>query len=124
MKNFEGQLEIQGLSNNDEQINNLIGEADLIVNTTPVGMNIEANQEDIFPYGKNFWQPLNSKTIIYDLIYNPSPTELLKFCEKRGCMTINGLQMLVAQGVKSLSFWTDGLEVPFEIMHDALKKYL
>ena len=35
-----------------------------------------------------------------------------------------GLEMLVAQGIGSLSFWTDGLEVPFHIMNDALKKYL
>ena len=39
-------------------------------------------------------------------------------------MTIDGLDMLVAQGLKSLSFWTGGLEVPFHIMNDALKKYL
>jgi len=39
-------------------------------------------------------------------------------------MTIDGLQMLIAQGLKSLSFWTNGLEVPFHIMNDALKNYL
>ena len=39
-------------------------------------------------------------------------------------MTIDGLEMLVAQGIKSLSFWTDGLEVPFHIMNDPLKEYL
>jgi len=37
---------------------------------------------------------------------------------------IDGLQMLVAQGLKSLSFWTNGLDVPFHIMNDALKNYL
>ena len=62
--------------------------------------------------------------IIYDLIYNPAPTSLLKFSAKKGCMTIDGLQMLIAQGLKSLSFWTNGLEVPFHIMNDALKNYL
>jgi len=38
-------------------------------------------------------------------------------------MTIDGLEMLIAQGIKSLSFWT-GLEVPFHVMNDALKEYL
>ena len=76
------------------------------------------------PFGETFWRSLNSKTIVYDLIYNPAPTPLLKFCAKKGCITIDGLQMLVAQGIKSLSFWTDGLEVPFHVMNDALKKYL
>jgi len=76
------------------------------------------------PYGETFWRSLNSKTIVYELIYNPAPTPLLKFSDKKGCMTIDGLQMLVAQGIKSLSFWTDGLEVPFDIMNNALKIYL
>ena len=39
-------------------------------------------------------------------------------------MTIDGLEMLVAQGMKSISFWTDRLEVPFDVMNDALKRYL
>ena len=124
IKNFEKQIKIQGFLNNDNQAQNLIEEADLIVNTTPVGMKTAKSEVDILPYGETFWRSLNSKTIIYDLIYNPAPTSLLKFSAKKGCMTIDGLQMLVAQGVKSLSFWTNGLEVPFHIMNDSLKKYL
>ena len=110
--------------NNDNQAQNLIEEADLVVNTTPVGMKTINDEINILPYGDSFWRSLNSKTIVYDLIYNPAPTHLLKFSANKGCMTIDGLQMLVAQGLKSLSFWTNGLEVPFHIMNDALKNYL
>ncbi|KGF98315.1 Shikimate 5-dehydrogenase I alpha [Prochlorococcus marinus str. MIT 9302] len=124
IKNFGNQIAIQGYSNNDNRTQNLIKEADLIVNTTPVGMKTTTNEKNILPYGETFWRSLKSQTIVYDLIYNPAPTPLLKFSDKKGCMTIDGLQMLVAQGIKSLSFWTDGLEVPFHIMNDALKKYL
>ena len=124
IKNFANQIKIQGLLNNDSQVENLIEKADLIVNTTPVGMKKVVDDMNVLPYGEAFWRSLNSKTIIYDLIYNPAATPLLKFSEKKGCMTINGLQMLVAQGLKSLSFWTNGLEVPFHIMNDALKNYL
>ena len=124
IKNFGNQMKIQGLINNDDRVQNLIEEADVIINTTPVGMRKATNEVNEMPYGETFWKSLNSKTIVYDLIYNPSPTPLLKFSAYKGCMTIDGLQMLVAQGVKSLSFWTDGLEVPFHIMNDALKKYL
>ena len=124
IKTFSNQVSIQGFLNNDDKTQDLVNEADLIVNTTPVGMKTPTNLPNILPYGKTFWSSLNSKTIVYDLIYNPAPTPLLKFSEKKGCMTIDGLQMLVAQGMKSLSFWTDGLEVPFDIMNDALKKYL
>ena len=124
IKNFENQIEIQGLLDNDNQAQNFIEEADLIVNTTPVGMKTDKHKMNVLPYGEAFWRSLKSKTIVYDLVYNPAPTHLLKFSAKKGCMTIDGLQMLVAQGLKSLSFWTNGLEVPFHIMNDALKNYL
>ena len=124
IKNFENQIEIQSFLNNDNQAQNIIEEADLIVNTTPVGMKTSQYETNILPYGETFWRSLKSKTIIYDLIYNPAPTHLLKFSAKKGCLTIDGMQMLVAQGVKSLAFWTNGLEVPFNVMNDALKNYL
>ena len=124
IKNFENQIELQGLLNNDNQAQNLIEEADLIVNTTPVGMKTTKYENNLLPYGEAFWRSLNSKTIVYDLIYNPAPTPLLLLSKKKGCTTINGLEMLIAQGIGSLSFWTDGLEVPFHVMNDALKEFL
>jgi shikimate dehydrogenase len=124
IQNFENQIKIKGLLNNDNQTQDLIEEADLIVNTTPVGMKTSQYETNVLPYGEDFWRSLKSKTIIYDLIYNPTPTPLLQFSAKKGCLTIDGMQMLVAQGVKSLSFWTNGLEVPFHVMNDALKNYL
>ena len=123
-KNFKNQIEIHSLLNSDNQAQYLIEEADLIVNTTPVGMKTTKNETNVLPYGEDFWRSLKSKTTIYDLIYNPAPTPLLKLGNKKGCMTIDGLEMLVAHGLKSLSFWTNGLEVPFHIMSDALKNYL
>ena len=121
--NFKNDIKIKGLLNTNTEIDSLIQETDLIVNTTPVGMSKTTNIDEL-PFGQSFWKSVNSNTIVYDLIYNPSPTPFLKFCDKKGCMTIDGTQMLIAQGAKSLSFWTNGKEVPFEVMHDALKKYL
>ena len=121
--NFKNDIEIKGLLSTNNEIKYLIQETDLIINTTPVGMSNSTNIDEL-PFGQGFWDSINSKTIVYDLIYNPSPTPFLKFCDKKGCMTIDGTQMLIAQGAKSLSFWTNGLEVPFEVMHDALKEYL
>jgi len=124
IKNFDNQIQLKGLLNSDDQAQILIREADLIVNTTPAGMKTTKYENNAMPYGEAFWRSLKSQTIVYDLIYNPAPTPLLKYSAKKGCMTIDGLQMLIAQGIKSLSFWTDGLEVPFHVMNDALKKYL
>ena len=123
ISNYKNDIKIEGLLSTDNEIDNLIQKTDLIVNTTPVGMSNSANDDEL-PFGKSFWNTINSNTIVYDLIYNPSPTPFLKFCDKKGCMTIDGVQMLIAQGAKSLSFWTNELEVPFEVMYDAIKKYL
>ena len=120
IQNFSSQKQINSLMSNDDRISDLIEETNLIVNTTPVGMQKENDNESL-PFGKIFWKSLNSRSIVYDLIYNPSPTPLLNLAEKKGCFTINGIEMLIAQGAKSLSFWTNGLEVPFAIMQDALK---
>ena len=123
ISNFENDINIKGVVNTHNEIDNVIQETDLIVNTTPVGMTQTTNDNEL-PFGQSIWNSINSNTIVYDLIYNPSPTPFLKFCDKKGCMTIDGLQMLIAQGAKSLSFWTNGMEVPFEVMHEAIKKYL
>ena len=114
---------VKGNKASDKKIEDLINNADLIINTTPIGMkNFNANDE--MPFGKNFWRSLNSKTIVYDLVYNPRITELLKLSDKRGCQIIDGTEMLVAQGAKSLSYWTDIQDIPIDIMKQAINKYL
>tara|TARA_Y100000589_G_scaffold178032_1_gene168673 strand:+ start:22 stop:882 length:861 start_codon:yes stop_codon:yes gene_type:complete len=121
---FKNQKLIKGIFFKDPNILNLINSADLIVNTTPVGMINPKSLKEELPFGDNFWRSLNSKTVIYDLIYNPQETHLLNLARAKGCQTINGMKMLVAQGAKSLSYWTDGLSIPIEIMEEAIKKHL
>ncbi len=123
VRDFQGSSSlIKGLMNNDLEIIDLINSSDLIINTTPVGMKHIKNEN--LPFGLNLWKSLNSQTIVYDLIYNPLPTELIKYCNKKGCLTIDGSQMLVAQGAQSLKYWTNSKEIPFEIMMEAVKKHL
>ena len=102
----------------------LINQADLIINSTPIGMRNFNKNFDELPFGNNFWSSLNSKSIVYDLVYNPRLTKLLRFSENKGCQIIDGSEMLVAQGAKSLSYWTDIKDIPIEIMKQAIKKYL
>jgi len=124
LKDFKNPNLIKGVSYESSNIPNFINAADLIVNTTPVGtINHKIKGEEL-PFGENFWTSLNSKTIIYDLIYNPQETRLLNFSRKKGCYTINGVKMLVAQGAKSLAYWTNGLKIPIEIMEEAITKHI
>ncbi len=124
INNFKNQYLLKGVALTNPNIFNLINSADLIINTTPVGMINHTSAKEKLPFGDYFWRSLNSKTVIYDLIYNPQETSLLNLARKKGCHTINGMNMLVAQGAKSLSYWTDGVKIPIEIMEEAIKKYL
>ena len=75
---------------------------DVIVNTTPLGMhpNEGATVIDSANYG-------HSETLFYDLIYNPTETEFLKQARLSGRQTINGLDMLIYQGIYALRHWFD-----------------
>jgi len=73
IKNFDNQIQLQGFLNNDDQAQILIQEADLIVNTTPVGMKTTKYENNVLPYGEAFWRSLNSTTIVlglYPIEYN------------------------------------------------------
>ncbi|GKU25508.1 shikimate dehydrogenase [Clostridium folliculivorans] len=74
---------------------------DIIVNTTPVGM---------FP--KVGYSPIKDEVIekchtVVDIVYNPLETELLKRAKSLGKKTVDGLYMLIAQGIKAEEIWLD-----------------
>ena len=115
---------IEGINNKELNITQYIYEANLIVNTTPVGMiSKKTDQEDI-PLGQKIWENLSNKTILYDLIYTPRPTKWLKLGQEKNCFTIDGLDMLVEQGALSIKLWSGFKNVPVEIMKSSAKKHL
>lgn len=93
-----------------------VEEADIIVQTTPVGM----KPNDPLPISN----PLFRKgQVVYDIIYAPEKTKLLKLAEQQGAKTINGLSMLVFQGSESFNIWT-GKRFPEEKALNFLKRLL
>ena len=74
---------------------------DLIVNTTPLGMT--PNIEDS-PLPENI--VLSPKTVIYDLIYNPRETKLVKDARAQGLSATTGLGMLIEQAALAFEKWT------------------
>lgn len=78
--------------------------ADLVVNTTPIGM--KNTSMDEMPISYEALNSIKSNAIVYDVIYNPMQTTLLKNAEQRGLKTINGLDMLIYQGAKAMEIWT------------------
>ncbi len=77
-----------------------IPEADLLINATSVGL----RQDDPCLIDEGLLRP---SLLVYDLIYNPAETELLKMARRRGARTANGLGMLYYQGVLGLQHWAN-----------------
>jgi shikimate dehydrogenase len=105
---------------NWNNLSSLIPAADLLVNTTPIGMSPHV---DASPVEESLMQKLKPKAIAYDLIYTPNPTQFLQQAQAQGATAINGLEMLVQQGVAALQIWLQQ-PVPVDVMRDSLKKYL
>ena len=75
----------------------------LLVNTTPIGM--LGRSADMTPIEENVLRTMPANSTVYDVIYNPKKTILLKLAEKLGYNTINGLDMLVYQAVAAQEIW-------------------
>ena len=61
--------------------------------------------------------------LVYDIVYNPEVTPLLKAARRAGAQTLGGLPMLVYQGAAAFELWT-GQPAPIEIMFTAAQKAL
>lgn len=96
----------------------LLPRADLLVNTTPIGMVPDIENSPL----ENL-KALSKGAIVYDLIYRPRPTRLLQIAQSGNLVCIDGLAMLVAQGAAALQFWT-GKVPPIEIMTQAALRAL
>ena len=104
-----------------EELPKLIPQANLLVNTTPIGMYPKVNES---PLSVEEIANLPKGAIAYDLIYIPKPTQFLEQAEKQGAIAIDGLEMLVQQGVAALKIWLQQEIVPVEVMREALQKHL
>ena len=101
----------------------LMKRADLVANTTPVGM-AQHGDAQAFPLGEAVWSQLQGSAMLYDLVYTPRPTAWLRWGQSRGHRCIDGLEMLVQQGAASLRLWSDRNDVPVETMRRAAEAAL
>ena len=93
-------------------------ETEILVNATTVGMHGNSNASlDIY------FDSLNSSMVVADVIINPPQTELLTRATAIGCKTIDGLGMVVNQGVLAIKYWT-GVDVDANVMRKKLLEVL
>lgn len=90
--------------------------ADLLINTTPVGM---------APLIEH--SPLPADTLqfkyVFDMVYNPLETRLLKLAKDQGCQTISGLEMFIGQAARQFELWTT-TPAPVALMRETALQHL
>lgn len=91
---------------------------DIVVNTTPLGT-IGSNSN----FAVLSAPQLEGLRLVYDLVYNPAETTLMREAKTAGVPAVGGLEMLIAQGAKQFEIWT-GLEAPVTEMRAAVEKQL
>ena len=91
--------------------------ADMIIQTTPVGMYPHVNQCPVPE------QLLKKDMLVMDIIYNPLDTQLLKKAKDHGCTVIHGLSMFIYQGAEQFELWT-GVHPPVSDMRKAVEEAL
>jgi shikimate dehydrogenase len=87
----------------------------MLINATSAGMwpHVESSP---LPVDYN----LSGIEVVYDLIYNPERTLLLKKAEEHGCTAVNGLDMLIWQAIEAVRIWF-GIDVPYELAMEGVR---
>lgn len=91
---------------------------DVVINATPLGMSGKSEGETPATADQ-----LRGAGLVYDLVYNPTETLLLREARAAGCQTLGGLAMLLAQAAEQFTLWT-GAQAPEQVMHQAAAKAL
>lgn len=111
------ETDVKALALDEENLSLALEKADLLVNTTRVGMIPDINQTPV-PSGR-----LRPDLAVFDIVYNPVKTSLLADAEAVGAQTISGLEMLVWQGALAFTLWT-GQAAPVDLMRKIALKAL
>jgi len=94
-------LNIEGKKITKDNINESLKKADILINATPIGMYPRVENT---PITKDM---LNADLFVFDVVYNPLETRLMKEAAEIGCQTLGGLDMLVNQGILAFEWWTN-----------------
>ncbi len=98
-------------------------EADVYINCTPIGMHPDVDASPLPGAGEELPKGFGPGVVVFDTIYNPVQTALLRVAADAGCATIPGTEMFVRQAAAQFTMWT-GEEAPCEVFRDVLTKHL
>ncbi len=94
-----------------------VASADVLVNTTPVGMWPKVDASPVPA------EALHKGMLVFDAVYNPLETKLLRDARERGCLCVSGLEMFVLQAAEQFRLFT-GAEPPVDTMRNVVERRL
>jgi shikimate dehydrogenase len=109
--------EVKALELNEKNLAKVLAKADILVNATSVGMSPNIDETPVSP------DLLRPSLTVFDIVYNPIKTRLLREAEAAGAKTISGVDMLVWQGALGFELWT-GAKAPVKLMRETAIKGL
>lgn len=98
------------------RINYYIKHADILIDTTPIGMHPHVGDNPIVTA-----EDMHEDLVVFDAVYNPNETVLIKEAIRAGAKPVCGIKMLLYQGAESFKIWT-GCDAPVDVMEEALRK--
>lgn len=101
-----------------EDLTRVVPEHEIVIHGTPVGMYGNSPDESVVP-----WKLLQPEQVVFDMVYRPKWTRLLRDALALECVVIHGLEMLLYQAVLQFEMWT-GISAPVEVMRAALEQKL
>jgi shikimate dehydrogenase len=114
-QSYGADVKVEELTN--ENLKKAITDVDIMVNATSLGMSPDNDQTPVPA------ELLHANLTVFDIIYNPLPTRLLREAKAAGAKTIDGLEMLVQQGAVSFEKWT-GIKAPIDVMRKSVESIL
>jgi shikimate dehydrogenase len=107
-------LDVTGKEFKEGLLRKELQSTDLLINTTPIGMYPNINASPI-PL-----ELLHDQLFVFDIIYNPLETKMIKYAKEVGCKFLGGLEMLVNQGALAFEWWTE--KVPNKVLMKTIVK--
>ena len=111
LKKFSQDLGLDAEIKTIEEMNEFNTDYNFIINSSSLGLKNETN---IIPT-----KIINEETVVYDIVYKPVNTELIKESKKKNAQIIYGYEMLLSQAVRSFEIWLKQ-EAPYDVMKKAI----
>ena len=112
-----GRGAVEGHLLDEDKLSSSLAQADLLLHCTPIGMHPKADATLVSE------EQLHPRLTVFDAVYNPRRTQLLRDAQRAGCRVVEGMEMFLGQAAVQFELWT-GQSAPVDVMRPVLEAAL